>query len=531
MDAEIDQLTKQGTYKMVDLPPDQKAIASKWVFRIKRDHNGKIVKHKARLVAKGFSQIPGIDFVETFAPVMRLETFRLLMALATKLGLIIHVVDIVGAYLNGTLQETIYMEQPPDYDDGTERVSLLIKALYGLKQAGRTWNDELNQLFIGMEYTRLFSDQCVYIRHQEHDLTLTAVYTNVIMILGSDIDAIKKAKAELGQHFTITDLAEARQIVGLELQRDLEEGTLKLSQTQYIQRTLQKFGMADSHPVNTPMDPNVKLIKLLDTENYDILDYRSVIGSLMYTAIGTRPDISFAVQHLSQFMSNPRPAHWTDIKHVFRYSNGTRSLGITYHKGGEIEPLAYSDADWGSDANDRKSISGYVFIMSEGPISWQSKKQPTIALSSMEAEYMAESLATWQIIWLRSFTAELGIPYSRPTILNVDNQGAINYSINAINHSRTKHIDIQHHFVREKLVSNEIEIQYCATENNLADLFTKALPKPRHEDLEKRLGMAWGSRGSVKINGVLPSRTRRLLFIEYCFIRRASATSPFIYYL
>src|ERR1700678_695283 len=303
---------------MVDLPPNRKAITSKWVFCIKRDHNGKIVKHKARLVAKGFSQIPGIDFVETFAPVMRLETFRLLMALATKLGLLIHVVDVVGACLNGTLQETIYMEQPPDYDDGTGRVSLLIKALYGLKQAGRTWNDELNQLFIGMEYTRLFSDQCIPIRHQEHDLTLAAIHTDDITILGSDIDAIKKAKAELGQHFTITDLGEAKQIVGSELQRNLKEGTLKLSQTKYIQRTLEKFGMADSHPVNTPMDQNVKLTKLSDTENYDIPDYRSPIGSLMYTAIGTRPDISFAVQHLSQFMSNPGPAHWTAVKCVFR---------------------------------------------------------------------------------------------------------------------------------------------------------------------------------------------------------------------
>ena len=178
-----------------------------------------------------------------------------------------------------------------------------------------------------MEYTRLFSDQCVYICHQEHNLTLAAVHTDDITILGSDIDAIKKAQAELGQHFTITDLGEARQIVGLELQRDLEEGTLKLSQTQYIQRTLEKFGMADSHPVNTPMDPNVKLIKLPDTENYDIPDYRSAIGLLMYVAIGTRPDISFAVQHLSQFMSNPGPAHWTAVKRVFQYLNGTRSLG------------------------------------------------------------------------------------------------------------------------------------------------------------------------------------------------------------
>ena len=169
-----------------------------------------------------------------------------------------------------------------------------------------------------MEYTRLFSDQCVYIRHQEHDLTLAAIHTDDITILGSDIDAIKKAKAKLGQHFTITNLGEERQIVGLELQRNLEEGTLKLSQTQYIQRTLEKIGMADSHPVNTPMDLNVKLIKLPDTENYDIPNYRSAIGSLMYAAIGTRPDISFAVQHLSQFMSNPGPAHWTAVKRVTR---------------------------------------------------------------------------------------------------------------------------------------------------------------------------------------------------------------------
>ena len=490
MDAEIDQLTKRGTYKLVELPPDRQAIASKWVYRIKRDHNGKIIKYKGRLVAKGFSQIQGVDFVETFAPVMRLESFRLLIALATKLDLLIHVVDVVGAYLNGTLKETIYMIQPPDYDDGTGRVCQLLRPLYGLKQAGRAWNEELNEKFLEMGFTRLFSDQCIYICHQDQNLAIASVHIDDITILGSDISAIEQTKSDLKKHFTITDLGEAKQVVGLELERDLGEGTLKISQKQYIKRILEKFGMADSHPVSTPLDPNVKLIRTPETKNYDIPEYRSSIGSLTYVAIGTRPDISYAIQHLSQFMSNLAPAHWTAVKRVFRYLNGTRDLGVIYSKEGEVEPLAYSDADWGSDANDRKSISGYIFQMSAGPISWQSKKQPTIALSSMEAEYMAESLTARQVIWLRSLTAELGIPYSGPTTLNVDNQGAIDYSNNSINHGRTKHIDIQHHFVREKLISNEIEIQYCATENNLADLFTKALPKPRHEDLVKRLGMA-----------------------------------------
>jgi hypothetical protein len=270
----------------------------------------------------------------------------------------------------------------------------------------------------------------------------------------------------------------------------MEAGTLKIKQTLYIKRVLEKFGMADSHPVGTPLDPNVKLVKVPNDEHHDIPEYRSAIGSLMYAVIGTRPDISFAVQTLSQFMSNPGPAHWSAVKRVFRYLNGTRDLGIIYSKGGEVEPLAYSDDDWGANMIDRKSISGYVFQMANGPISWQSKKQPTVALSSMEAEYMAESLAARQVIWLWTLPTELGIPYPGPTTLHVDNQGAINYSNNAINHGRTKHIDIQHHFVREKLVSNEMQLQYCATDDNLADIFTKALPKPKHDDLVTRLGMA-----------------------------------------
>ena len=207
----------------------------------------------------------------------------------------------------------------------------------------------------------------------------------------------------------------------------------------------------------------------------------------MYAAIGMQPNISFAVQTL---MSNPGPAHWAAVKHVFRYLNGMQKLGIIYRQGREVEPLTYLDANWGSNINDRKSISGYVFQMAGRPISWQSKKQPTIALSSMEAKYMAESLVTWQVIWLWTLTAELGIPYSGPTILKVDNQGVIAYSHNATNHGCTKHIDIQHHFVHEKIISRKVDIQYCATDDNLANLLTKALPKLKHKDFVKCLGMA-----------------------------------------
>ena len=189
-------------------------------------------------------------------------------------------------------------------------------------------------------------------------------------------------------------------------------------------------------------------------------------------------------------MNNPGPAHWTAVKRVFRYLNGTRNLGIVYRKGGEVEPLAYTDADWGSNPNDRRSISGNVFILALAAITWQSRKQPTIALSTMEAEYMAESLAARQILWLRMVFAELGFHLAKPTTMNVDNKGAIDYSTNSVHHARTKHIDIQHHFVREKIISNQITIQHCASEDNFADLLTKALPAPKHQDFVKRIGMA-----------------------------------------
>jgi hypothetical protein len=243
-----------------------------------------------------------------------LETFQLLIALATLLGLTIHVVDVVGTYLNTILEEEIFMMQPPNYEDGSGKVWQLLRPLYGLKQAGRAWNDELNQTFLEMQFTRLFSDQCVYIRHTDHDLVIVSVHIDDMTILGSDDNATAGIKTELKKHFKITDLGEAKQVVRIELKRDMEKGTLKIMQSQYIRRILEKFGMAASHPVSMPLDPNIKLIKTPDDEHHDIPEYRSAIGSLMYAAIGTRPDISFAVQTLSQLMSNPGPTHWTAVK-------------------------------------------------------------------------------------------------------------------------------------------------------------------------------------------------------------------------
>ena len=256
--------------------------------------------------------------------------------------------------------------------------------------------------------------------------------------------------------------------------------------------------MENSKPCKMPMDPNIRLTKTPEEESHDIPEYGAAIGSLMYASIGTRPDITYAVQSLSQFTNNPSPEHWTAVKQVFRYLNGTRDLGIVYRSYAKISLEGYTDADWGSIPIDRKSISGYTFLIGEGPITWASKKQRTVALSTMEAEYMAASLATREAAWLQALLKELGFELNGPTSLNTDNQSAIQFAKNSGFHARSKHIDIQYHFVREKIISNEITIPYCASEDNLADIFTKALPMPKHQDLINRLGMQPELRGSVK---------------------------------
>lgn len=327
---------------------------------------------------------------------------------------------------------------------------------------------------------------------------IVAVHVDDMAIFSSDDAAMARIKKELAGYFTITGLGELKQIVGMEVERDWERGTLKLSQSQYIKKILDRFGMSNSHPVKMPLDPNVALTKTPEGVQNDIPEYRAAISSLMYAAIGTKPEIAYAVQKLSQYTSNPSPEHWTAVKRVFRYLKGTQDLGILYGtSNNSTEPVGYSDADWGSNSDDRKSISGHVFMLAGGPISWRSKKQPTVALSSMEAEYMATSLATREALWLQTLFAELGLPYSGPTTLYVDNRSAIDFSKNSGFHARSKHIDIQHHFVREKIISNEITIIHCASEDNLADILTKALPMPKHQDLTTRLGMTSELQGSV----------------------------------
>lgn len=499
MEVEFKQLEDMGTFSATDLPAGRKAIGTKWVLT---DKDGTGENLKARLVVLGNHAIPGTDFNpdQISSPVVRAETNRLLIALAARYDLEFHVVDVKGAYLNGKLTEEVYIKQPAGFDDGSGKVLRLHKSLYGLPQAGRVWNAHLDARFQKMGFQRLLSDRCVYIRRAGDDIVIVAVHVDDMPILASNLRLIKETEDLLAQEFTIKRLGEPRILLGMEIERDRERGTITISQQSYIEKLLTQHGMEHANPVATPMDLNVKLEKLPKNASYPEIRriYQSMVGGLMWAAITTRPDIAHAVQSLSQFGINPGPIHLTALKRVYRYLRGTTNLGITYSRNGNDnlqmyadfkDVVLYTDADWANNQDDRKSISGYVSMLSGGATTWSSKKQATVALSTMEAEYVALAHAARENIWLRSLFTELGIPPTSPIPILCDNRGAIDFSFNTGFHGRSKHIDMRHHFIRQKVESGEASVSHCASEDNLADIFTKPLSRDVHELQVHKLGM------------------------------------------
>jgi hypothetical protein len=369
----------------------------------------------------------------------------------------IHQMDIVTAFLNGTLDEDIYMEQPEVYVvPGKENlVCHLKKSLYGLKQSPRCWNKSFKEFMISQGFEQSAADPCVFIRKVNDQLAIVAVHVDDIILLTETEQEMIDLKASLAARFQMKDMGKLHYCLGVNIKT--MDGVLPMSQEQYIHKILHKYKLQDCKPVSTPMDVNVKLVK---DDGYskavDPVEYQSMVGSLIYAAIATRPDIAHAVGTLAKFNSSPNEAHLTAVKRVFRYLKGTVKLHLQ-HEASDKDMEGYSDADWAGDSYDRRSTSGNVFVMSNGAISWASQKQPTVALSTAEAEYIALCLATQESVWLRQLSKDLQINCSSPTTINEDNQGTIAMSKNPVLHKRTKHIDIKFHFVREKIQDRTIE--------------------------------------------------------------------------
>jgi transposase InsO family protein len=503
---ELKSLDSNEVWDLVDLPTGRTPIGSKWVLKIKRKSDGTIDRFKARLVAQGYAQQYGIDYEQTFSPVARLSTVRTLISYATQRNLKIYQMDVKTAYLNGILEEEVYMKQPPGFEKGS-KVCKLKKSLYGLKQSGRCWYQNLNDHLLARGFVTGDADSCLYILKQGNDIDIICIYVDDILILSSNSANASAIKTWLNTNYEMKDLGELHYFLGIKIDRDINAGYSILSQENYAREVLTRFGMIDCKPVATPLENNVKftgvIAGILD-ENSEIdrkFPYRQAIGALMYLSVCTRPDLATAISILSKFNANPQPEHWQAVKRVFRYLKGTMGLGILYSNepnqnqacinGDPIKHhlFGYADASWADDLQDRRSTTGYVFMFNNAPISWCCRRQSTVALSSTEAEYMALADATQEALWILKLMKDLEYQDAVPLNIYEDNQGCIAIAHDPTMHKRTKHIDTKHHFLRQHIQERTITLNYCETNLMLADFMTKPLARPKFEDLRRRMNI------------------------------------------
>ena len=490
--SEMDSIMSNGTWEVVDRPFGCKPVGCKWVFKKKLRPDGTIEKYKARLVAKGYTQKEGEDYFDTYSPVARLTTIRVLLSLAASHDLFIHQMDVKTAFLNGELEEEIYMDQPDGFIvNGQEgKVCKLLKSLYGLKQAPKQWHEKFDKTLTSAGFVVNEADKCVYYRFGGGDGVILCLYVDDILIFGNNLNVIKEVKEFLSSNFEMKDLGEADVILNIKLSREEGNGGVTLMQSHYVEKVLNRFGYSECTPAPTPYDPSVHLRKNHRIAR-DQLRYSQIIGSLMYLASATRPDISFAVSKLSRFVSNPGDTHWNALERVLRYLKGTMSYSI--HFSGYPRVLeGYCDANWISDADQLYATSGYVFLLGGGAVSWKSCKQTILTKSTMEAELTALDTASAEAEWLRDLLMDLPIVEKPiPAIsMNCDNQTVIT-KVNSSkdNMKSTKHVKRRLKTVRKLRNSGVIALDYVHTSNNLADQFTKGLSRNVIEGASRELGL------------------------------------------
>lgn len=488
MDEEMDAHKLNNTWTLVDRPKGSRTVKGKWVFKKKCDDKGKVIRYKARYVAKGYSQLHGIDFNNTFAPVVRHASIRFLFAVAVKLRLKIHQLDVVTAFLQGDLNETIFMEQPDAYQDGTGRVCRLNKPIYGLRQASRQWNIKLDEALRKFGLNRSRNDPCIY--YSMNTDLIVAVYVDDCLIFYLEIKELEKLMRFLDESFRIKDLGPAQKCIGININQF--EDKIEIDQCQYIEEILKRFNMDRCKPVATPSDYNNKLTMRWVNDTNEItgkVPYQEAVGSLMYLAQGTRPDIAFAVGDVSRFNSKHCEGHWSAVKRIFRYLRGTSGLKLCYSFNDVSDFFACSDADWGSDLDKRRSCSGCVVSMSGGAIVWRSKRQPIVAQSSAESEYIALSYAVKEVMWLKQIAKELDIGIDEKTVVFCDSKSAINLADEEAFRDRSKHIDIKFHYVRDMVKKGSIIVEYISTHLMTADSLTKAVTGEKTAFCSKQMGL------------------------------------------
>ncbi|GJV72067.1 putative ribonuclease H-like domain-containing protein [Tanacetum coccineum] len=463
------------------------AIGTKWILKNKRDARGIVVRNKARLVAQGHRQEEGIDYDEVFAPVARIEAIRLFLAFASYMGFLVYQMDVKSAFLYGEIEEEVYVTQPKGFEDPyfPKHVYRVVKALYGLHQAPRAWYARLSAFLLQHNYRRGTIDKTLFIKKDSRDILLVQVYVDDIIFGSTNKAWCEEFEVLMQGEFEMSAMGEMSFFLGLQV-KQLPDGIF-ISQDKYVKDMLTKFDMESVRTATTPYEAAKTKLKDESDPPVNVHLYRSMIGSLMYLT-ASRPDIMFAVSACSRHQVTPLTSHLNAVKKIFKYLKGQPKLGLWYPKDSPFQLEAYSDSDYAGSHGDRKSTTGGCQFLGRRLISWQCKKQTIVATSSTEAEYVAAASCCAQVLWIQNQLLDYGFNFMNTKIF-IDNQSTICIVKNPVFHQRTKHIEIRHHFIRDANEKNLIQVLKIHTDDNVADLLTKAFDGPRFEYLVVHIGM------------------------------------------
>ena len=488
--SEFDAQVRNHTWDLVPPSPGLNVIDCRWLFRIKYLPDGTIDKCKSRLVSKGYNQQEGIDYFETFSPVIKSTTFHTVLNVATSRNWCLRQIDINNTFLQGNLTEEVYMRQPPGFvdPDKPHHICRLNKAIYGLKQAPRAWYVELKTFLLQLGFQNSVADTALFVLQQGDTLTYLLVYVDDIIVTGNNQHLVERILKALASRFSLKDMGELSYFLGIKVIKTSQG--LHLSQRKYILDLLHKMDMQEAKPAPTPMATDPKLT-LAGEKHSNMTEYRTLVGNLQYLSF-TRPDIAYAVNKLSQFMHSPTTDHWQAAKRVLRYLSGTSTFGLFYSNSNPLSLHAFSDADWAVDTDDYVSTNAYIVYLGKHAISWSARKQQGVARSSTEAEYRSVANTASELNWISHLLSELCITQHKPPTIYCDNTGTTYLCANPVFHSRMKHLALDYHFIRNQVQAGNLRVSHVSTHDQLADSLTKPLSRQRYLMQRDKIGISKG---------------------------------------
>ncbi|CAH1448519.1 unnamed protein product [Lactuca virosa] len=456
-------------------------------------------KRRQTWMGKCFTQTPGVDYDETFSPVAKIKSIRVMLAIAAFHDYEIWQMDVKTAFLNGKLAEDVYMNQPEGFVDAKHpnRVCKLEKSIYGLKQASRRWNLCFDEKVKEFGFLRNEDESCVYVKASGSIVSFLVLYVDNILLIGNNIPTLQEVKSWLGKCFAMKDLGEAAYILGIRIVRDRSKRLIGLSQDTYLEKVLKRFSMENSKKGELTIQCNTKLSKTqspsTEAEITDMsrVPYASAVGSIMYAMTCTRSDVAFALSMVSRYQGNPGRAHWIAVKNILKYLRRTKEWFLVLGGSDDLRVRGYSDASFQMDRDNYRSQSGWIFTLNGGAVTWKSSKQETVADSTCESEYIAASEASKEAIWLKNFIGDLGVVSSikEPMEILCDNEGAVALTKEPRDHGRSRHIDRKYHFIRHRVEEGLLVVKRVSSEDNLADPLTKGLSRVKHLKHVRSVGL------------------------------------------